>query len=124
MGTSIIIKKSSIFAKEVLPIYFYHEDFSLFSKQLKENGFHIIEQSNNSLCFSHPKLCREDFNLFKSAKEVPKQLNNTENNNFLQEKIQETINIFASRLSHLEEKCKDSDWLKSECERLEYLQFI
>lgn len=83
-------------------------------------GFHKISQEDRTISFSHPQFTRGAKEYLGAIKrKVPKKEAEPEVDANVQEQLQETIDRFNSRLSQLEERDKDCEWLRAECQRLQ-----
>jgi len=83
-------------------------------------GFHKIAQEDRSISFSHPQFLRDSKELLGSIKrKASKKESELEINTDAQEQLQKNIETFNNRLSLLEQRDKDCDWLRAECQKLQ-----
>jgi hypothetical protein len=84
-------------------------------------GFHKIAQEDRSISFSHPQFLRGSKELLGGIKrKIAKKETELEMDIDVQEQLQKNIEIFNIRLSQLEQRDKDCDWLRTECQKLQY----
>ncbi|KAI8613821.1 HSF-type DNA-binding-domain-containing protein, partial [Chytriomyces sp. MP71] len=75
-GTFFIVKNTTDFSKAVLPLYFKHNNFASFVRQLNMYGFHKINDSFfklNNVCsevweFKHHDFRRGEYHLLVNIK--------------------------------------------------------
>ena len=88
-GTSFLIKNISVFSQKVLPLYFKHNNYASFIRQLNIYDFHKIRTRDNAQLYGHSlfqKNNEEQLNLIKRKtysfhKKTQKSTNNNSNNN-------------------------------------------
>jgi hypothetical protein len=87
-GTSFLIKNISVFSQKVLPLYFKHNNYASFIRQLNIYDFHKIRTRDNAQLYGHSlfqKNNEEQLNLIKRKtysfhKKTQKNINNNNNN--------------------------------------------
>jgi len=81
-------------------------------------GFRKVTQEVHSTCFAHPSFYRGGRKLIGTIKrKMPKKDSSTDEATHKQ--LEETIEKFNNRIAQLEQRDKDYEWLKAECNKLQ-----
>lgn len=83
-------------------------------------GFHKVGHEDGVVSFSHPRFRRGAKDLLATIRrKIPKKESNAEAGEPLQEQLQKSVDTFSVRLAQLEQKDRDCEWLKGECQKLQ-----
>lgn len=75
-GKLFIIKNLNGFCEKVLPIYYKHNNYSSFVRQLNMYDFHKIRNKDNFIVYEHSMFCRNGKHLIGQIKRKNKQIEN------------------------------------------------
>ena len=75
-GKLFIIKNLNGFCEKVLPIYYKHNNYSSFVRQLNMYDFHKIRNKDNFIVYEHSMFCKNGKNLIGQIKRKNKQIEN------------------------------------------------
>lgn len=81
-GNCVMIKEVAEFCQKVLPVFFKHNNFTSFVRQLNMYGFHKTKQDPNWREFQHPMFKKGQRHLLTHIKRNRRSNNNNNNSNF------------------------------------------